>query len=93
MVMEIDALRVIQALDLLIGGVIVYFALKSYAKHRNKSMLLLAVGFAFVTIGAILAGVVFEVVSGDLAAADIVQASCQVVGFGIIVYSIIGGRG
>ncbi len=87
-----DALRVAQALVLTFGGIVVYSAAKGYSKRRSGAMLFLALGFAIVTAGAILAGILFETVGTDLLTAEAVQATGQAVGFGIIVYSLVGAK-
>jgi hypothetical protein len=89
----IDVLRVLQALIVILGVVIVYFASKSFRKTKSGAMLFLALGFVFVTVGAVAAGILFEfLLPGDLQAADAVSAVCEVVGFALIVYSIVGTR-
>ena len=55
-------------------------------------MLFLAIGFFFITIGAISSGLLFEFLKFDLTIVDTVEATCQVVGFLLIVYSILGTR-
>ena len=52
-------LDVAQALILVFGGVVVYYASKSYSKTKSQAMLLLAVGFAFVTLVALASGVLY----------------------------------
>ena len=73
--------------------VIIYFATKSYRKTKSGAMLFLAFGFLFVTVGAIAAGLLFEfLLPGNLESADVVSAACEVIGFTLIVYSIVGTR-
>ena len=83
-------LRALKAAILLIGGVIVYLAWNSYRRERNRSMLFLAVGFGFVTIGAVLAGVFFEILKAELLTSNIAEAGMVIVGFAFILYSIFG---
>ena len=87
----LDALRLLQALIVILGFVIIYFASKSFRKTKSSAMLYLALGFLFVTIGAVAAGILFEfLLPGDLQVADAVSAASEVVGFALIVYSIVG---
>jgi len=89
----IDLLRILQALIVILGVVIIYFASKSFRKTKSAAMLYLALGFVFVTVGAVVAGILFEfVLPNDLQAADAVSAGCEVIGFALIVYSIVGTR-
>ena len=53
-------------------------------------MLLLALGFFFVAVGAVLAGVLFELMNVDLITVVTVQGVSQAIGFFIIVYSLAG---
>ncbi len=87
---DIDILRIAQALILVFGSVVVYSALRGYRRRNSKAMLLLAVGFGFVTIGAIASGILFEVLSADLLMVEMVQAVSQAAGFFVIVYSLTG---
>lgn len=90
MVAEIDLLRVAQGVVLVLGAIVVYYGLVSYRRTKNRAMLMLAIGFAFVTIGAVVGGIVYEVLGGDLLTADLIQAAARVIGFLFIVYSILG---
>ena len=92
MPMTLDLLRVAQALVLLFGLVVIYYASKGYRRTKSKSLLFLAAGFAFVSVGAVLAGVLFELLGADLLTADAVQAVAQAAGFFIIVYSLAGTK-
>ncbi|HYC12031.1 MAG TPA: hypothetical protein VEC02_05155 [Nitrososphaerales archaeon] len=87
----LELLTVAQALILILGGVLVYYATKSYRKMKSGAMLFLAIGFAFVTFGAAAAGVLYNL-NPDLELAQAVQATSQVVGFIAIVYSLKGTK-
>jgi hypothetical protein len=88
----IDYLRTFQAIIVVLGLVIVYFASKGYKKTKSKSLLFLGFGFLFVTVGAVAAGVLFEVLNYDLVTVEAIQAATRVVGFLVIVYSIVGKK-
>jgi len=83
-------LRVFQSAIVILGAVVVYFSGKSFRRTKSKSMLFLALGFAFVTTGAVVAGILFELLNFDIEAVETVQATCQTIGFILIVYSILG---
>ena len=87
-----DFLRATQLLILLFGGVVIFYASRGYGRTRSKSMLFLAIGFAFVVLGAGLAGILFELAGTDLVTVEAVQAASQAVGFFIIVYSLAGTK-
>ena len=82
-----------QALILVFGGVVVYYAGKAYRKTKSQAMLLLAIGFAFVTLGALVAGVIYNFGTQGLGTVITVQAYCQAIGFFIIVYSLARAKG
>jgi hypothetical protein len=88
----IDFLDVAQVLILIFGGIVIYYASKGYTRTKSKSMLFLAAGFAFVVLGALLAGILFELLSVNLVTVETVQAASQAIGFFIIVFSLAGTK-
>jgi hypothetical protein len=88
----LNVLRILQVVIVLLSVVVIYYATKGYGKTKSRSMLFLAIGFFFITIGAISAGLLFEFLNFNLTFVDTVEATCQVVGFLLIVYSILGTR-
>jgi hypothetical protein len=88
----LDFLRATQAIILLFGAIVVYFALKSYRRRKSLAMLLLGSGFGFVTIGAVVAGILFELLNVDLVTVESIQSTFQVIGFFQIVYSLTTSR-
>lgn len=87
--MDLIYLDVAQALILIFGGVVVYYAARSYGRTKSQAMFFLGVGFAFVTLGALVAGLLYNLGSvTDLGTVLTVQAYSQAVGFLIIVYSL-----
>jgi branched-subunit amino acid ABC-type transport system permease component len=88
----IDLLRLFQTAIVLLGAIVVYFSSKSFRRTKSKSMLFLAIGFAFVTAGAVVAGLLFELLQFDIVAVETIQAVSQTVGFILIVYSILGTK-
>lgn len=89
--LALELLTIAQVLILLLGGVVVYYATKAYRKMRSGAMLFLAIGFGFVILGAAAAGVLFNL-NPDLEVAQAAQATSQVVGFVMIVYSLKGTK-
>ena len=77
---------------MVLGIVIVYFAARGYRKTKGRSLLFLGLGFLIVTVGAVTAGLLFEVLNFDLVTVDAIQAATRVVGFLLIVYSIVGKK-
>jgi len=86
--LDLFYLSIAQGLILILGGIVVFYALRAYGRSKSRAMLLLGVGFAFVTAGAAIAGVLFNVANVELSTVESVQAASQAVGFFIIVYSL-----
>lgn len=86
--MDVLYLDIAQVLILVFGGVVVYYASRAYGRTKSAAMFFLALGFAFVAVGAVVAGVLYSVSSGDLSTPITVQAYSQAIGFLIIVYSL-----
>jgi uncharacterized integral membrane protein len=82
-----------QAFILVFGGIVVFYALRAYNRIKSQAMLLLGIGFAFVTLGAVVAGVLFNFFTSDLTAVETFQASCQAIGFLVIVLSLAKAKG
>jgi len=85
--LDLVYLSVAQGLILILCGIVVFYALRAYDRTKSRAMLLMGLGFAFVTSGAAIAGVLFYATQ-NLTTAESVQAASQVVGFFIIVYSL-----
>ena len=91
--MDFVYLDVAQALILAFGGVVVFYASRAYGRTKSQAMFLLALGFAFVALGAVVAGVMYNLGTSDLGTVITIQAYSQVVGFFIIVYSLARAKG
>ena len=90
--MSLILLDAAQGLILVFGGIVVFYALRAHSRTKSKAMLLMGLGFAFVTVGAAIAGVLYNVANENLTTVESVQAVCQAAGFFIIVYSLTGTR-
>ena len=87
--MDLIYLNIAQALILIFGSVVVFYAFRAFRRTKSQAMLLLGMGFGFVTAGAVVAGVLFNIANvRDLSTVVTVQAASQAVGFFIIVYSL-----
>jgi len=88
----LDILRIFQIAILILGIIVIHYSQKGYRKTKSRSLLFLALGFVFVTIGAALAGLLFEFLNYDLAIVETIEAGAEVIGFSLIVYSIVGAK-
>lgn len=90
---SIEFLRAFQIIIVVLGIVIVYFAVKGYRKTKSSSLLYLGLGFLIVTVGAVGSGILFEVLDYDIVTVEAIQSATRVIGFLLIIYSIVGKRG
>ena len=91
--MDLLYLDLAQALILVLGGVVVFYATRSYGKTKSQAMLLLGLGFACVALGALTAGVLYNLNTSDLSTPITIQAYAQALGFLVIVYSLARAKG
>ena len=87
-----DLFRAIQVAIFVVGLVIVYYSYRGYKRTGNKSLLYLAIGFVFIALGSAAAGLLFEILNYNLETVETIEAGFRLVGFLLIVYSIIGSR-
>ena len=82
------ALAVVKTLVLVVGGVITYFAFKAYRRTRQPALGYLATGFAIVTLGLVLAGLLYEILNVELVVGILLESVLVLIGFAIIAYSL-----
>lgn len=85
-----DIFRSLQIAIALAGVVVVYYAYRGHKKTGSRSLLFLAFGFVFVTVGTVVDGLLFEFLDFDIISSEIVEACSQLLGFLLIIYSIVG---
>ena len=81
-------LALVKTIITALGGLITYYAFKAYRRTGERSLGLLTAGFATITIGAIIAGLSFELIGVDLAVGVIIDGLFVIVGFAFIAYSL-----
>ncbi|SIS11004.1 DUF7521 family protein [Natronorubrum thiooxidans] len=82
------ALAVIKTLVLVVGGVITYFAFQAYRRTRQRALGYLAGGFGLVTLGLVLAGLLYELLGVRLAIGILLESLLVLAGFLVIAYSL-----
>jgi hypothetical protein len=85
-------LRGAEGLTLAIGAAITYASLRAYRRSRDGGLLLLGIGFIVVTVASAIAGVLYEVTTHDLLTAWTVSATLELLGFCLILFSILRPR-
>ncbi|MFC6613796.1 hypothetical protein ACFQAS_02270 [Halopenitus salinus] len=89
MVMYIDLLIIVaKTAILLLGGSITYYATRAYRRTGDRSLRALAIGFGFVTVGALLGGILDQGLNWDIAIGIAINSVLTAFGFGVIVYSL-----
>lgn len=87
--LPLDLLQVAQGLIFVFGCVVVFYASRAYGRDHSRAMFSLALGFGSVTLGAGLAGVLYQFSGVGLIDVVLAQAIFQVAGFAVIVYSLV----
>lgn len=83
-----SAVVVLKTLTLILGGSITFYAFSAYRRTASTALRALAVGFGIVTLGALLAGIVDQLLLLDPNLALAMESLFTTVGFGIILYSL-----
>jgi hypothetical protein len=87
-----DLFRAVQIAIAIAGLVVVYYATRGYKKTGSKSLLYLGMGFALIAVGSVLAGLLFEFLNFDLTSVITIESFAELLGFCLIIYSIVGPR-
>ncbi|PCR92297.1 DUF7521 family protein [Natrinema ejinorense] len=82
------ALTIVKTLVLVVGGFITYFAFKAYRRTRQRSLGYLAAGFGLVTLGLVLAGMLYELLDVLLITGILLESLLVLAGFLVIAYSL-----
>jgi hypothetical protein len=82
------AIAVVKTLILVVGGVVTYLAFSAYQRTFDRSLGFLAVGFGFIVVGVLLAGVTFELLDVALSVGILIESLFVLAGLSIIAYSL-----
>ena len=77
-----------KTLTLILGGLITYFAYRSYRRTKSRALGSLAVGFGIITFGTFLAGAVDQLLQVDFQYGLLIESGLIALGFLVIVYSL-----
>lgn len=73
-----------------LGLLITYQAYKGYRIHGSEPMLYVAIGFLFISVGAVIEGVLFDVVGLSIFLSGTIQTTVVAIGMLVILYSLYG---
>ena len=79
---------IMRLIALVLGAFIVYLAFRGYRRNVSKPLLYVALGFALITAGTLLEGLMFVIMGSDILAAIAAEGVLTVSGFLAILYSI-----
>ncbi|RQG86118.1 hypothetical protein EA462_17285 [Natrarchaeobius halalkaliphilus] len=82
------ALAVVKTLVLIVGSVITFFAYRAYRRTRQPALGYLATGFGIVTLGLVLAGMLYELLDLPLRTGLFLESLLMLAGFVVIAYSL-----
>jgi hypothetical protein len=74
-------------IHLVVGSILVYFAMKAFKKTRYPPMMLLALGFALIVVGDTIVGDITESFADSLFG-DIIEESIEIAGFIILILAV-----
>lgn len=77
---------------LFLGLFIAYQAYRGYARNGSEPMLYLAIGFALISVGAMIEGLLFELLEMDIFVAGAIQTAITAAGMLIVLYSLYGNH-
>lgn len=83
-------LVIAKLVTMVLGFLIAHQAYRGYRVHGSKPMFYVAVGFIFISVGAVIEGVLFEVVGLEIFIAGTVQTTIVAIGMIVILYSLHG---
>ncbi|WP_458210782.1 DUF7521 family protein [Haladaptatus sp. NG-SE-30] len=81
-------LVIAKLITMIIGLVIAATAYRGYRRFNSRSMLYLAIGFTIISIGAVIEGILFDVLHFSIFWAGTVQTSIVAIGMVVILYSL-----
>lgn len=79
---------VLKTLSVTLGGLITYFAYRAYRRTDARPLRCLSIGFAIITFGALLGGIIDQLLFLTREWAIVGESSLAVVGFAVILYSL-----
>lgn len=83
-------LVIAKVITMVIGLLIAATAYRGHRRSGDESMLYLAVGFAIISVGAVIEGILFDVLHFSIFWAGTVQTSVVAAGMLVILYSLYG---
>lgn len=83
-------LIIAKIITMILGFLIAYQAYRGYRRNHSQPMLFVAIGFSFISFGAIIEGILFDVVGLTLSVAGTVATSIVAMGMLSVLYALYG---
>ena len=77
----------ILAIHLIVGFILVFYAVKAYRKTKYQPMLLLVIGFTLLVLGETIIGDAFSFVN-DQEVQDIIEEAFEIAGFIVLILAV-----
>ncbi len=90
--MSLDPLtlvRVLEGLRVIVGVIIVYYALAAYMRGKSRSMISLTVAFVLLTVAGITENVMFDVFQFNIRESQAARSLVAVVGLIFVLYAVL----
>ena len=84
--MEITSVLIL-AIHLIVGFILVFYAVKAYKKTKYQPMLLLVIGFTLLVLGETVIGDAFSFVN-DQEVQDIIEEAFEIAGFIVLILAV-----
>ena len=84
--MEITSILIL-AIHLIVGFILVFYAVKAYKKTKYQPMLLLVIGFTLLVLGETIIGDAFSFVN-DQEVQDIIEEAFEIAGFIVLILAV-----
>ncbi|MFW6384489.1 MAG: DUF7521 family protein [Halodesulfurarchaeum sp.] len=78
----------LKTITVALGGLITFYAYKASQRTRARALWYLAIGFAVITLGALLGGVIDQLLRLTREWAIVMESFLAIAGFAIILYSL-----
>ncbi|KZN22643.1 hypothetical protein A4G99_19525 [Haladaptatus sp. R4] len=73
---------------MILGVLIALQSYRAYRRYENQPMLFLAIGFVIISIGAVIEGILFDIVNMSIFYSGLIQSIIVIIGMGFILYSL-----
>ncbi len=84
--MEITSLLIL-AVHLIVGFILVFYAIKAYKKTKYPPMVLLVIGFTLLVLGETVIGDAFSFVN-DQEVQDVIEEAFEIAGFIVLILAV-----